>query len=288
MRTTAILLFALLAAGAAHADHYADTYVIPAVGHTSGINGTQWMSDVIIRNFSNTPMDVELVFIESGDDTTDNVQPLITDDLDGFVTVGPNRTVTLRDLLEGYMDMMNVTGALILGADRPFAVTSRTYSNRSPLGQTVPAARDFFDNSLGTIDNSTAVYIPGVMITAATRTNIGFVAGSGGSLTTPMTVEVSIRNGAGAIVGGRSYVIPAGNFAHHQFNLTSIVPGTLEVGTAEFRILQGEGTVVPYASLIDNATGEAAYIMGQFPDSTPTMLNSHRSLFRLLLDRTTK
>ncbi|HYO77199.1 MAG TPA: hypothetical protein VE010_12105 [Thermoanaerobaculia bacterium] len=292
MRKTAILVLTLLLSTAAYADHYADTYVIPVVGHVMGANGTMWMSDIAIRNFSATEMTVQLIFIESGSDTSNNVFPLITDDIDdGSVTVGPNSSVMLTDVLDGYMgsnDMdMNAFGALIIGSDRPFAVTSRAYSSRSPLGQTVPPTRDFFENSVGEIDNASVAYVPGIMQNARTRTNVGFVAGSGGSLSTPMVVEVTIRNATGGVSGTRSFTIPQGNFAHHQFSVASIAPNaTFDVGTAEFRITQGEGTVVPYASLVDNVTSEAAYIMGQFPESTPAPGSFGRratTLFRQLL-----
>jgi hypothetical protein len=288
MRKTALLLLTLLAATAAFADHYADTYVIPIAGHTNGVGGTMWMSDVAIRNFSNSPMTVQFIFIESGNNYADNIGPLISDAVpDGSVTVPVNGSVMLTDILAGY-EKENIAGALIVGSDRPFAVTSRAYSNRSPLGQTVPATRDFFSNSTGTIDNTTAVYIPGIMHNARTRTNVGFAAGSGGSVSAQMVVEVTIRNADGASVGTRSFFIPPGNFAHYQFNIGSIVQdGSIDVGTAEFRITEGEGTVVPYASLIDNATGEAAYIMGQFPNSTPPSATAFRpfNLFRQLLEK---
>jgi len=287
MRKPAILLILLcsLVTPAAFADHYADTYVIPVVGHTLGANGTMWMSDLSIRNFSNSSMDVQLVVIESGENTTDNVFPLVTDDLDGFVTVGANSTVMLKDIMKGYRDRANSLGALIAGSDRPFALTSRAYSSRSPLGQTVPAARDFFDNSLGTIDNSAVVYIPGVINNASVRTNVGFVAGSGGSASTYMVVEVSVRNATGAVVGTRRFTIAPGQFEHIQFNIRTIALSQFDVGSIDFRIVEGEGTVVPYASIVDNATGEAAYIMGQFPDSTPTTSAFRTNLFRSLMLR---
>ncbi len=288
MRKTALLLLTLLVASGAYADHYSDTYVIPVVGHVMGANGTMWMSDVSIRNFSATPMDVEMILITSGSDLSNNIIPLVTDDIDGGVTVGPNSTVMLRDILGGLPMMQNVTGALIVGSDRPFAMTSRAYNDDLPLGQTVPPAADFFDNSLGTIDNTSAVYIPGIMSNARTRTNVGFVAGSAGSLSTPMTVEISVRNATGAIVGTRQVFIPQGNFAHHQFNIRTFVNANVDVGSVDFRITEGEGTIVPYASLVDNATGEAAYIMGQFPDSTPPMglgKSGRTSVFRQLLEQ---
>jgi hypothetical protein len=276
MRKTILLLCLLVAAGA-RANHYSDTYVIPIVGHVTGANGMVWMSDITIRNFATEPLTVEMILIESGSDTADNIFPLVTNSINGSVTVPANGTVVLRDVLNGYA-IPNTTGALLLGGNRPFAVTSRAYNSNFPLGQTVPATRDFLTASLGNADNASYAYIPGVVSNATTRTNVGFVAGAGGS-TTPMNVDVSIRNAAGGIVGNRTFTIPAGQFAHYQFSVGSITSTQFDVGTVEMRISQGEGSVVPYASIVTNA-GEAMYIMGTFPESMP---QNNNLLFRSLL-----
>jgi hypothetical protein len=290
MRYGAIVLaLSALLAGNAQAAHYSDTYVIPIVGHVEGANGTMWMSDVAIRNFSNETLNVELILVESGVNTFDNIFPLVTDDLDGSVAVTANSTVLLRDLLEGYEDV-NVTGALILGGDRPFAVTSRAYTSDSPLGQTVEPQRDFLDTSLGTLDNTAFAYIPGVMQNAMTRTNVGFVAGSGGS-GTAMTVEITVRNGAGGTVGTRRVTIPGGTFAHMQFPISSFVTTSFDVGSVDFRVVEGEGVVIPYASMVDNMTGEAAFVTGVFPDSvrmTSFAAKSGAGLIRELIERVTR
>lgn len=282
MRKTATFLVLCLFALVAHADHYSDTYVIPVAGHVMGANGTMWMSAISIRNFSAQPLTVEMILVQSGDDTSNNIFPVVTDRINGSVTVAPNSTVMLTDVLANSSGMANVSGALILGGDRPFAVTSRAYSSTSPLGQTVPATRDFLENSLENADNAAIAYLPGVMQNATARTNIGFVAGAAGSATS-MVIEFSVRNAAGGVVGTRSFFIPAGTFAHQQFSLGSITQSQFDVGTVEARIVQGEGQVVPYASIVHNRTGEAAYIMGQFPDTTPDALR--RTLFRSLITR---
>jgi hypothetical protein len=282
MRKSLFLLCILLSSVAAQAAHYADTYVIPVAGHVQGGNGTLWMSDVAIRNFSNAPLIVEFVVIESGDDTEDNVHPLSSTTVNGTITVGANNTVHLRDIMEGHRGMTNPIGALVVGANAPFAITSRAYSNRTPLGQTVLPARDFLDNSFGTADNAGFAYIPGVMNNADARTNIGFVAGSGGSAA-QMVVEVTVRNASGGVGGTRSFVIPAGRFEHMQVPLRSIAPVTFDIGSVDVRITEGEGVVVPYASVVDNATGEAAYIMGVTPPTgAPSM---PMNLFRRMFER---
>lgn len=265
MRKTTLFLLSCLFSVSAFANHYADTYVIPVVGHLEGANGSMWMSDLAIRNFSNAPLNVQMIVIESGFDTVDNVHPLMSDaDDDGMLTVPPGHTVQLRDIMKNYRGRTSNLGALIVGANAPFAVTSRAYSNSMLLGQTVPGARDFLDNSIGTADNNATAYIPGIVNSAAARTNVGFVAGSAGS-SSPMTVEVTARNASGGAVGTRSVTIPAGRFVHIQFPVASFANIPFDIGSADFRITEGEGVVVPYASVIDNTTREATYIMGVFP-----------------------
>lgn len=286
MRKISLLLLVSLLSAPAFANHYADTYVIPAVGHVEGANGAVWMSDLAIRNFGAAPLIVQLVVIESGFDTSDNLFPLSSDaDADGSVTINPGSTVQLRDILRGHNGSTNNLGALIVGGNQPFAVTSRAYSNTRPLGQTVPAARDFLDNSLGTADNAGIAYIPGIVSNAGTRTNVGFVAGSAGSSTEAMTIEVSVRNGTGGVVGTRSITIPAGRFAHMQFPVASFANGAFDIGSADFRITQGEGVVVPYASVIDNTTGEATYLMGVFPPTGAPAPTFFRRVFGGATDR---
>ena len=283
MRKTTILLLSCLLSVSAFANHYADTYVIPAVGHVEGANGAVWMSDLSIRNFSNAPLTVQMIVIESGFDTSDNVYPLMSDaDDDGTLVIPAGNTVQLRDVMKNHRGSMNNLGALIVGANAPFAVTSRAYSNSMLLGQTVPPTRDFLDNSLGTADNTATAYIPGIVNSAAARTNVGFVAGSAGS-SSPMTIEVTARNAAGGAVGTRSVTIPAGRFVHVQFPVASFATIQFDIGSADFRITEGEGVVVPYASVIDNTTREASYIMGVFPDTgAPQSLRGtiFNSLFR--------
>jgi hypothetical protein len=64
--------------------------------------------------------------------------------------------------------------------------------------------------------------------------------------------------------------------------VASFAQGQFDIGSADFRITEGEGVVVPYASVIDNTTREATYLMGVFPETgAPQSLRSNifQSLF---------
>ncbi len=285
---SSIILGLLIVPTIAHAQSvFSDTYVIPVVSHTAGRNGI-WMSDVTITNFQSTPLTVQLIVVESGENNSDNIFPLTTDALNNSVTVPANATVVLKDVLKGYRGMTNASGALILGGDKPFAVTSRSYltgANGAMLGQTVTPARDFFENSTGRSDNTQVAIIPGISNNGSTRTNIGFLAGAGSAGGATLAVQITIRDANGTSLGTKIVSLPPGNFTQTQFSVSSITSTFFDVGSAEFRLVQGLGTIVPYASVIDNATGSPMYIMGQFPASTPfakssTSSNIFRDLFQ--------
>ncbi|MDP9194464.1 MAG: hypothetical protein M3P06_22420 [Acidobacteriota bacterium] len=295
MRNVRILILATLAmfaSVAAHADHYADLYIIPIAGHTPGQNGTNWMSDVAIQNFQSTPLTVQIVVIEAGS-SADNVFPLTTPNNAGSATVPAGGSVMIKDILGGHRGATNTTGALLVGADRPFAITSRTYS-MSPagdtVGQTVPPARDFLDNTLSPIDLATATaYVPGLVQNTDFRTNLGFVAANGSGSAETMNIIITIKGADGATLGTRNFTVTPGSVMQTQFSAASITNTNYDVGSATFRIASGSGSVVPYASVIDNRTADAVFVSGVFPQNEDQSAAFGKgtvpSLFRTILDR---
>lgn len=272
---------ALFAAPALFAGHLADLYVIPVASHTAGENGTNWRSDIAVHNFMSTPLTLELVLIESGPSTINNVLPL----LDSSVVIPPNGSRILGDVLANAADM-NRVGAIVIGGDKPFAVTSRSYSvspSGDTVGQTVVPARDFFTNTLGAVGANATAYLPGLISNARFRTNIGFVVGAGPSA--PLVFDIVIRNAAGAEIGTRRFTVAAGTFMHQQFSIRTIATSAFDAGAAQLRIISGDGAIVPYASVIDNATADAVFVSGEFPPVTVSQSTERPSLFEQLLQR---
>ncbi len=276
----------MFVAATASANHYGDTYVIPAAGNVTGAYGSTWMTDVAITNFQNDPLEVDIIVVETGENMPDNIFPLTTSAVNGFVTVPANATVLLKDVLNGHRGKSNVSGALILGADRPFAVTSRTYNSTSGgIGSTVTPARDFIENSTGRSDNTSIAYLPDLVNNASTRTNIGFVAGNA-DFAGALGVEIRVRNAAGNIIGTRTFILPTSTFTQVQVPISTITSTQFDIGSADVRIVGGSGAVVPFASVISNSTGASAYITGQFPNNTPiTNSSSATNVFRNLFSR---
>lgn len=280
--TTALLL-SFAGAPAMHAGHYADLYVIPVASHTPGANGTNWQSDIAIHNFQSSTLTLELVLIESGASTLDNIVPLETITP---VTVPPNGSRILNDVLADLSRPSSNIGSIIIGGDQPFAVTSRSYSmtpDGDTIGQTVVPARDFLTQAIGETASMATAYLPGLISNDRFRSNIGFTAGAGTG--EPLVLEVMITGADGAQLGSERFTIAPGMFMHQQFSTRRFTSAAYDAGAAQLRIVSGNGAVVPYASVIDNNTADAVFVSGSFPANTGFATSSLPSVFEQLLRR---
>ncbi|MEO6259952.1 MAG: hypothetical protein ABIP63_06350 [Thermoanaerobaculia bacterium] len=296
---TMTALVVTLLAPAAMAAHLADFYVIPVASHTPGLGNTLWVSDIAIRNIDAANLNVQFVFIESGEvpngsniNNSDNVFPLASDTIPGGSIVIPsNGTILLKDVLKNYRNLPAAIGAVLVGADRPFAVTSRSYVTREDggtVGQTVPPVRDFLENTIGGKTNNAMIsYLPGLINNLNYRTNLGFVAGNSGSSGGNLVVLVTLRDFSGAVIGSpRPFFIPPGTFTHLQFPSSVVSNKSFDLATAEIQVAQGNGVVVPYASVVDNKSADATFITAFIPNNTPIVgkWGEAPSLLRSLFD----
>jgi hypothetical protein len=259
MRKTFFLALCTFIAIGAPAAQFHDFYVIPVAAHSAGANGTSWRTDVSIQNIQSTPVTVEFAIVESGEGLLDNTFPVAVDASGAStVTVPAGGSVTITDVLKNHRGRAETTGALLAGGDKAFAVTSRTYNATAngTLGQTVSAAGDVAS------DGSTAastLFIPGLVQNASFRTNLGLVMSAAA---VPLTVTVTINGASGSALGTRTFSVAAGVTTHVQFPATSVAAAPFDTAGAIVRIAGGTGTVVSYASVVDNGTGDASFISG--------------------------
>jgi hypothetical protein len=228
-----------------------DFHVIPVAGHAPGFNGSMWETDVVIHNFQTTPLVVEIALVDSGLGLTDNVSTVTT------VTIPAGGTRVLSDLLENHRNRASSMGALLIGSDRPFAVTSRIFNVDArgvSAGQTVSGAHGFLTGT------SQRAFIPGLTANANFRSNIGVVAAAGAGA--PLVVEVALLGTTGTTLGTTTLTIPASTVSHVQFSSTAITTTPFDAATARIRILSGGGDVTAYASVIDNRTHHATFMSG--------------------------
>lgn len=272
-RTIFVALVLSFAPSLLLASHFGDFHVIPAAGRGPGLSGSMWQTDVIIHNLQTTPLTVEIGLVESGLGLADNFSPVMVDG-SATVTVPAGGTRVLADLLRNHRGRSTALGALLLGADRPFVVSSRVYNveaSGATIGQTVPVTQEF----LGAGTNRTV--IPGLMANASFRSNIGFVAAAGAGA--PLVVEVGLLGANGASLGATTFAIAAGTMAHVQLSSTAITTRPFDLATATIRILSGSGDVTGYGSVIDNRSNHAAFVGGGFAGGTPNPTQSTMATF---------
>ncbi len=256
-RKLLVLGVAVLMAGMAGARELTWSYVVPAAANKEGALGTDWHTDLTIYNPHQYKLPMVIQFLQTGRDNSGGVPTI--DDFEVF----PWETLNFWDILgpKGF-NKRGQTGALLVyvddlkrtcsGHDCDIAVVARTYTLKpgggaGEFGQAIPG----FPTNLG-LDYSVLAFMPQLMDDSEFRTNAGVV-----SLTDAMvTVRFELQNKDGDVIHRVDKLLPP--FGHTQWRLDKGVTG----GTLAAFIQSGpnDAMVVPYASVVNNVTGDPVNI----------------------------
>jgi hypothetical protein len=233
----------------------AGTRIIPAVAHADGFN-SRFETDVRLTNASAEPIGYDLTYTRSGANGA-------AEGLRTTLTVASNATVALDDVVLAFFGagVLGVPGVGTLeirprsGGTLDSFASSRTYnvSSSGTFGQFIPALlAESFIGPLSS-DPLDRISLQQVASSAAYRTNLGLVEGSG----TGVAVVVRLIDGNGTVLG--SVPLSLGPYEHQQIGLTDprLFPGVvLEDGRLEIEVTGTGGTVTAYASVLDNRTAD--------------------------------
>jgi len=141
-------------------------------------------------------------------------------------------------------------------ADAPLVVTARTYdeTGNGTLGQFIPAvtAKD----AVGAGDRS--LQILQVEDSVRYRTNLGIAEVTG----KPVTAEVSVFLPDSKV--SPKVLIPLAAFESRQFPiLSSLGLGATYNARLSIRVLDGDGRVTAYGSVVDQSTQDPTYVPAQ-------------------------
>ncbi|MDX1584873.1 MAG: hypothetical protein R3338_14850, partial [Thermoanaerobaculia bacterium] len=246
-----------------------DALIIPAVARAEGLNSA-WQSNIRLTNTSASTVVYDVTFVESG----------VTDSTSGKQTTIealPGQTVALDDIVRQWFGKGSlgdgVVGVLEIRPEntgkRASQVTtslvsvasSRTFNTTTigTLGQFIPAI-PFAQFIGGAVDGGTAPVIGLMQIEESerARTNFGLVEAGGG----PATVEMRVIDDAGELL--ETFEIELGPGDHRQLNGFLAQNGImLEAGRAELEVIDGNGRITGYASVVDNLTGDPIFVAGE-------------------------
>lgn len=236
----------------------AANWIIPAAANTPGNGGTYWRTDLSIHNPQSWELPLLVQFLETGQ-VNDTVPTL-------DLVIYPYETINLWNVLGSDLFDVHGTGAILIyvppnescpDLECQFLVTSRTYTSDpsggpGEFGQALPGAA-----LLEGTDWLTYGYAAGILNGGLDfRCNIGVA-----SWTPEWTqVAVDLQDATGAIVDTQIFDLPP--FGHLQRRLRGSVTG----GSLVFYLIDGPGDafVYPYASVVNNVTGDPSYFFARY------------------------
>jgi putative Ig domain-containing protein len=224
-------------------------YVIPGVAYTNGI--ANWRSDVRLYNSGSSAVNATLVFYPQGapgspQARTVNIAAGEVKGLDNIL----NRTFGITDPSAGGSILVTTTGPTNLIA------SARTYTpvDVGTVGQFIPAVTT--SDSIGNGDRS--LQLLQLENSDAFRTNIGLVETTGN----PAVAEVSLIFPDSKVTPVISFTLAPNEFV--QFPLSAFgLTDSIYNARVSIRVVDGNGKVAAYGSLVDNLSKDPTYVPAQ-------------------------
>jgi subtilisin family serine protease len=221
-----------------------DGSVLPVVGR---VQGTKFfLSDVRLYNPTAAAKSFSLYYVPVGQSGATALR--------ATRTAGAGQVLALDDVVSSEFGFDSSIGEMtIVAVDPAFIATSRAYtrSANGTFGQFVPGFRSSTGLSFGQ-GRATA---NGFSKDSRFHTNVGFTEVSGA----PATVRIDILNSNGALIASTTR-----DAAPNQTLLITDIIGDRGLGAtanfrADFTVTSLTGRVVPFAILIDDATGDGLF-----------------------------
>ncbi len=227
---------------------------LPSIAHGQGQcpDGVcaQWRSDVWIYNPSPTSVDVELCFLQRGQE---NLSPASQS-----LTVAAGETRELTDVVAILFNLDEGYGALRVTSDVAVVVTGRVYDSNVQTSGGTGSAGQFCGGlpAASAIGAGQSTELIGLAEDSEDllRSNFGLVEVSGSAA----TVAVSRCDGAGTVLATRTYELRGREAIQKSVGDVGGPPGSNQRLTVE--VTAGSGRVLAFASRLDNRTGDPSTV----------------------------
>ncbi len=221
------------------------SWIVPAVVHSPGRDGTEWTSAVSLWNASGGPVTVDLELLPdagSGKPTPPAAEIV----LEAFET---------RVLVDPVFELFAIddgAGALRVEASGSIVAASRVATAGPDGGTSGNGVRTV----LGGGWSADSLVLPGARMLDGFRTNVGFVAG-------PESVELvcTMLNGNGSVAAEATVNLPASSFLQRsvpQLFGAGGFPVPDPVGTI---VIRGDGEFLAYLTVIDGTSQDPVFVM---------------------------
>jgi subtilisin-like proprotein convertase family protein len=226
--------------------------ILPVVFRGDGDRDTHWRSDLALTNPSEVEQPFSLELRTSAGEVQANSGPM---------SVAAGGSLFISDVLRNQFSIDAGSGSLLVRratapyeAPGPLLVTSRSWtdSDSGTFGQFIAGRRG--QEGIASGESVSAIQLES---SADFRTNVGASETSGA----PTVVRITIADAGGRAIFSTDLLVPARGQV--QFNLSKAGCPDFSDGRARFEVISGEGRLLPFASVIDNRTGDPIYIEGR-------------------------
>jgi hypothetical protein len=223
-------------------------WVVPGIADLN--NGlANWRSDVRIYNAGSTAVNTTLTYVAQG-----ATAPQTT-----TLTIAPNEVKQLDGILQSLFGVTNSGGALHVATSNSAAlvVTARTYNQTSngTYGQFIPAVTP--NDAAG--KGQRALQILQVEESDRYRSNVGLAEVSG----KPATVEITAVPADAKFSVRAQITLAANEFRQYGSLLRSLGLSDTYNARVTIRVVDGDGKVTAYASVVDQRTQVPTFVPAQ-------------------------
>ncbi len=241
----------LLVTGVPLAQTPARSFVLPGVADLS-TGGANWRSDLRLFNAGVDPQYVTMtLYPQTGSASSDTIARSFT--------VNPGEVSVLDNVLASRFGVTNIGGAMHVDTitDANLVLTGRTYNQvdgGGTYGQYIAAVTP----ADGVAKGGRTLNVLQVEDSTRYRTNLGIAEVSG----KPVTVEVSVFLPDAKVAP--KVTIPLAANEYRQFRvLQQLGVGTAYNARVAIRVIDGEGRITAYGSVIDMQTQDPTYVPAQ-------------------------
>jgi len=222
-----------------------ETFYIPAAAHKAGAAGTQWVTDLTIHNRADTRAAFAIDLLPK---RQDNSAPETVS-----FSLEPSSSVGYDDALDGLFNFSGAAALRVRASSGDLVVGSRTYNDQpeGTYGQHIAGFPE--DEALMSGDQGLLI---GLSHGADYRTNIGLASACGA----PISVNVTLYTADGAQLGQRTVELAPYSYVQVTDIFADFSTTDVEHGFAVVESSSPGAWYFAYASVIDNRTGDAAYI----------------------------
>jgi hypothetical protein len=225
----------------------ATRYVIPGVASLD--TGATWRSDVRVFNSSTSPQTATLTLYPTGNPSASVAQT---------VTIQPGEVKALDDIVHSTFNLTNAGGALHVttATVAPLIVTARTFNDTAAgtLGQFLQAVTPA--DAVGNGERS--LQLLQMEDSPRYRTNLGLTEVTGKAATAEVTVILPDSKVAPKVQ------IPLAAFEYRQFSIiSSLGLGNVYNARISVKVIDGQGKVTAYGSVIDQKTQDPTFVPAQ-------------------------